>query len=407
MAEANSSVHVPVTPQKDRYGFNRDDTFHVSLTLSDDETKKRNIKERERELKWIHMMKSWYQYSNEKNYLSHRTLKSRLRKGVPDAVRVAVWKYYLRYDDVKRKYGPPPSDEKLKRDLPDIVVEDIEKDIDRTFPTHSQFENGSAGQRDLKHLLECYAAVDPQTSYCQGMSFVAAFLLTYMVPEEAYYCFVSVMMEHSYKCRLLYQPNMYETQCILHVFDRLGERYLPSLWKHLSEQNMSPSMYATEWFMTLFCRGFSFDLVTRAFDLFVSEGMKTYYRICLALMKSIEAELLEAPFEEIMGILRHIPGKCDSEVVLKIAFTIPLRRCVIVAAEAEFVGIYEVREAERAANRQRRAASNPGSPTASARSGRMSPAKSEQKGDADDLKLFESTVPEEENDIEAKEPPIE
>lgn len=351
-----------VIQQKDRYGFNKSDTFHASLKLSDSEIKKRNEKERDRELKWISMMKSWYSYTNERNYFSHRTLKKRLRKGVPDSVRVAVWKHFLRYNQVKIKYGPPPSVERLKRDLPAIVFEDIEKDIDRTFPTHTQFSNGSVGQADLKYLLESYAAVDPETSYCQGMSFVAAFLLTYMVPEEAYYCFVSLMMEHDYKCRQLYQPNMYETQCILHVFDRLGHLYLPVLWQHLEEQMMSPSMYATEWFMTLFCRGFSFDLVTRAFDLFVSEGMKTYYRISLALLKSIEKELLEASFEEIMGILRNIPSRCDSEVVLKLAFTIPLRRRVIVAAEKEFVGIYALREAERVANRARRAASATSSP---------------------------------------------
>jgi len=371
MAEENNDESIAVTANApdtsrnsltDRYGFTVGDSFHTSLKLPDSEIKKRNKKERERELKWIHMMKSWYVYSNQNNYIAHRTLKNRLRKGVPDAIRVAVWKYYLRFDEVKRKYGPPPTVEKLQRDLPDIVFDDIQKDIDRTFPTHAQFDNGSVGQRDLKFLLECYAQVDPETSYCQGMSFVAAFLLTYMVPEEAYYCFVSIMMEHSYKCRQLYQPNMYETQCILHVFDRLGQRYLPRLWKHLEEQMMTPSMYATEWFMTLFCRGFSFDLVTRAFDLFVSEGMKTYYRVCLALLKSIESELLEAGFEEIMGILRNIPGKCDSEVVMKIAFTIPLRRRVIADAEAEFVGIYAAREAERAANRLRRVASNPISP---------------------------------------------
>lgn len=32
--------------------------------------------------------------------------------------------------------------------------------------------------------------------------------------------------------------------------------------------------YATEWFMTLYTRGFSFELVTRIFDIFITEGDK-------------------------------------------------------------------------------------------------------------------------------------
>jgi len=99
---------------------------------------------------------------------------------------------------------------------------------------------------------------------------------------------------------------------------------------------MHPSMFATEWFMTMFCRGFSFDLVTRVFDVFIYEGIKIVYRVCLALLKSLETELLEAPFEEIMTILRNISSTVDAKRIMKIAWSIPLKRDVIAYYEAEF-----------------------------------------------------------------------
>ena len=43
--------------------------------------------------------------------------------------------------------------------------------------------------------------------------------------------------------------------------------------------------YATEWLLTMYCRGFSFDLVTRVWDIFFSEGYKIVYRVALALVK--------------------------------------------------------------------------------------------------------------------------
>jgi Rab-GTPase-TBC domain len=35
----------------------------------------------------------------------------------------------------------------------------------------------------------------------------------------------------------------------------------------------------------MYCRGFSFDLVTRVWDVFFNEGYKIVYRVALALVK--------------------------------------------------------------------------------------------------------------------------
>ena len=43
--------------------------------------------------------------------------------------------------------------------------------------------------------------------------------------------------------------------------------------------------YVTEWLLTMYCRGFSFDLVTRVWDVFFNEGYKIVYRVALALVK--------------------------------------------------------------------------------------------------------------------------
>jgi hypothetical protein len=44
--------------------------------------------------------------------------------------------------------------------------------------------------------------------------------------------------------------------------------------------------YFTEWALTVFSRGFSFDLVTRVWDVLLCEGQyKIVYRVALALLK--------------------------------------------------------------------------------------------------------------------------
>lgn len=53
-------------------------------------------------------------------------------------------------------------------------------------------ENG-LGQTSLRHLLHWYAALDPDVGYCQGMGFIAALFLTYMIEEQAFYTFYTVL----------------------------------------------------------------------------------------------------------------------------------------------------------------------------------------------------------------------
>lgn len=83
----------------------------------------------------------------------------------------------------------------------------------------------------------------------------------------------------------MYRPGMPGTKLVLNVFSHLGERYLPKIWNHLTQENIHYSMYATSWFMTVYTNSFPFDLVTKIFDVLWYEGFKIVYRVALALLK--------------------------------------------------------------------------------------------------------------------------
>jgi hypothetical protein len=56
----------------------------------------------------------------------------------------------------------------------------IYKDIMRTIPQHVFFkENENVGQRTLYAVLKCVALCQQELGYVQGMSYLAATLLTY------------------------------------------------------------------------------------------------------------------------------------------------------------------------------------------------------------------------------------
>ena len=264
-------------------------------------------------------------------------LKRRVRKGIPDALRGIVWYNLSGAESYKRSY--PDLNDINTNDLNELVIDEIERDIDRTFPRHFLFcEKNGKGQKSLRRVLQLYAAIDEKVGYCQGMGFMAGLLLTYMVEEDAFYVFAAALQRPFAPLRPLYFPDMKEAQKILYVFGEIGAKHLKRLWVYMEDQGMHQSMYVTEWIMTMYSRGFSFDLVTRVWDIFFHEGFKIIYRVALALLKSVENEILSESFENIMALLRSLPSKVDASNVIDVAFTIPLKWKDIEIAEAKFLG---------------------------------------------------------------------
>ena len=74
------------------------------------------------------------------------------------------------------------------------IIDDIEKDICRTYPHHVKFqEKDGDGQNALRKLLRRYATLDPEIGYCQAMAFIAAMLLIYMDEQDAFYNFLAIL----------------------------------------------------------------------------------------------------------------------------------------------------------------------------------------------------------------------
>ncbi len=252
---------------KDRYGFFLTDEFHQEREISKEERQKRIEKEIERTRKWVRMLKQWsrYFYTDKDIGSSTAKLKSRVRKGIPDRVRGYAWYEFLRIQKSVKARVPNPYDIDTSV-ITQTTREEIERDIDRTFPRHVMFvEDGGIGQSSLRRLLQWYAALDPEVGYCQGMGFIAGLFLTYMIEEQAFYAFYATLMVSRPYCyvddsfpdsppfslslqrpsaplRMLYLPRLTETQKILFVYEELCKMHLGKLWTYLSEQGMHPTM---------------------------------------------------------------------------------------------------------------------------------------------------------------------
>lgn len=86
-----------------------------------------------------------------------------------------------------------------------------------------------------------------------SLAFSQCFQLTFLpkMPDEEAFC-VLVRLMDSYNLRSHYTAEMQGLQLRLFQFDRLVEEILPLLHTHFVRKGVKSSMYASQWFMTLF-----------------------------------------------------------------------------------------------------------------------------------------------------------
>ncbi|KAG5518566.1 hypothetical protein PMAC_002962 [Pneumocystis sp. 'macacae'] len=152
-------------------------------------------------------------------------------------------------------------------------------------------------------VLKAYSLYDPEVGYVEGMGFLASPLLLYMSDEEAFCIFVKLMKE--YDLRSFYIPDTPGLHLRLYQFNRLMEEIIPTVHTHLHKYGIKPSMYASQWFMTLFAYKFPINMVVRVFDVVIAEGIDAIFKFSIALMKKNEEKILSLKFDQLLSFLKE------------------------------------------------------------------------------------------------------
>ena len=125
-----------------------------------------------------------------------------------------------------------------------------------------------------------------------------------MSEEEAFCLFVKLM--NKYKLRTMFQEKMKGLELRLFQYDRILEDYEPRLAIHLKRQNIESSLYAAQWFLTLFTYKFPLQLVLRVFDLLFSEGLEVpILQFGIVLMRNNAPHLLSLEFDTLGPFLKE------------------------------------------------------------------------------------------------------
>ena len=272
-----------------------------------------------------------------KNYL--------LNKPISLETRIKIWKQILKFDKNKNNYTE--TKEKIsKEELP--IFETINMDVIRTKFTTDNENN----KKKTYNILCCVALNHPKINYCQGMNYIAAFLLTYTKSEEEAYNIFNYLLETT-DYSDLFANELKRLSKYFYVFDRLIYIYLPEVFSYLKTQNLSVTYYISPWFITLFTNALNHinelnnpKVLIWIFDLFIVEGWKAVIKIGLCLMKHFENKILGLKYDELLHFLVNDILKYDFfqnnnyEKLRKIYFSLKIESGLIENIEKE----YEINE---------------------------------------------------------------
>lgn len=69
---------------------------------------------------------------------------------------------------------------------------------------------------------------------------------------------------------------------------------------------MEASLYATQWFLSLFCSDISTDIALEIIDFFLVYDVKVIFKVTLALLKQVEENALRLRCDDILVLLKRL-----------------------------------------------------------------------------------------------------
>ena len=143
------------------------------------------------------------------------------------------------------------------------------------------------------------------------MGYIVGCLLTYMDEVDAFYTMKAFLTR--YEMRDLYLPKMPGLGKAFYVLLSLMKKFLPKVHTNLLNHGIVPSVYASQWFMTLFAVCFPFEVLVRIWDIYFVEGKKIVYRVALGIFKILEADILKADMDVFFKRIKQYYKEVDAE----------------------------------------------------------------------------------------------
>ena len=257
--------------------------------------------QKKEKLKNVPLTKEFF-INNIKNILFiSKPFKKLLVNGIPKNFRFFIYDIVLSIKYNNNKFFNYEEEEKEYKNYINKKKSDtqIVKDIFRTFSNIA--EQNQKNTQILKNILEGINAYNT-SGYCQGMNYIAGFLLKLMKFDEVktFYIFKSILTD----IKGYFEIGFPTLKKNVELFNIYFQELFPKLFNYFQKMEIIPEFWVGKWFQTLFTLSLSFKELCIIWDLLIIRGFDFMIFISLAIIDEIEKDLLN--LKDSSDILQYI-----------------------------------------------------------------------------------------------------
>ncbi|XP_053733019.1 growth hormone-regulated TBC protein 1-A-like isoform X1 [Synchiropus splendidus] len=275
----------------DPYGFERRQDFESYQEMMNEYVSVLN----RRSMRWSKLLQGKTQV--EKNL----TVKRFVRKGVPNEHRARIWMAASGAQECLDSH-PGYYQSLLNMEHDAKLKETIQLDLHRTFPDNVFFRTKADPglQKTLYNVLLAYGHHNRAVGYCQGMNFIAGYIVIITKDEEKSFWLMDALLG-----RILpeyYSPSMLGLKTDQEVLGELVKSKAPAVGQLMAQYPGIWTLVVSRWFICLFIDVLPIETVLRVWDCLFYEGSKVLFRVALTLVIRHQPEILRC---------RSLPDVCE------------------------------------------------------------------------------------------------
>ena len=181
-------------------------------------------------------------------------------------------------------------------------IDFIKRDIDRTF--YTDFFTKEDGKIQLKNILESMCAVPGNVGYCQGMNFIVGSML-YLFKNEVKTLYIFSNLIQKYELTSLFAYNTPDYGIRVYQLNYYVKKYIPSVYYHFKNNNLSFDMIYSRWLLTLFANYLDINRLDFPWSCLFIHKWKGLIKICLFLIYELKEQLLKCDLEKLSNLLKE------------------------------------------------------------------------------------------------------